>query len=429
MLSTNKNILLSYLLIIISSFLYIYIEYFLPRTSFITLVLLWITLFGFTYYLITFSKLSTKTLFITGLLFRVLLLIATPPLSQDFNRFIWDGRMLFEGFNPYLSTPKFLIENNLAPIHNAQQLYEAMGSLNAQHYTNYPPISQLGYFIAAIFGSKSILTSIIVMRLQLIIADIGIFYFGQKILRLLKLPQKNSFLYFLNPFIILELTGNLHYEPVMVFFLIVSLYYLLKNKWLLSAILLGISINVKLIPLLFLPVFAGFFFRERIVSKSLAYTFKNLILKKKVILQYSSYCLIAILVNVLLFLPFFTENFLENYGSSIGLWFKNFEFNASVYYIIRWIGYQIVGWNIIGTVGKILPLFVIFSVLLISLFRKNFNSKILFDSLLLSFSIYLLLATTVHPWYLSIPLALSVFTNFKYMFFLEVFSLKNHLLF
>ncbi len=416
MLLDNENKKISYLFLILSSALYVYLEYFLPRTSFYTLTTLWCILFGMCYCLYKYSSLNLKTLFIAGIIFRLLLLAAIPPLSQDFNRFIWDGRILFKGLNPYSSTPKQWIESNNFIIHNAQQLFKAMGLLNASNYSNYPPVSQIGYLIAAIFGSKSILISIIVMRIQLIISDIGIYYFGKKILTILKLPQKNILLYFLNPFIILELTGNLHYEPVMVFFLVSSLYFLIVNNWKISAVLLGISINVKLLPLLFIPIFIGYFFRERIIKQSLIFSFSSLIKKRKNIIIYLIYVSIALGVNILLFLPFINDAFISNYTSSIGLWFKSFEFNASIYYIIRWIGFQTVGWNIIGTTGKVLPVFVILFIGYLSIFRNNHKSLNLFTSLLFSISIHLMLTTTVHPWYLSIPLALSIFTNYKYIF-------------
>ena len=115
------------------------------------------------------------------------------------------------------------------------------------------------------------------------------------------------------------------------------------------------------------------------------------------------------------FAPFISSELISNFGASIGLWFQNFEFNASIYYIIRWIGFQVVGWNIIGIVGKILPLVVILMVLIISLFRKNYDKQILVTSMLFSICGYLLLSTTIHPWYLSIPLILLVFSNYRFV--------------
>jgi alpha-1,6-mannosyltransferase len=54
--------------------------------------------------------------------------------------------MLLEGWNPYLYLPKTLIEQGIAPMPQAQELYEGMGELSAQHYTNYPPFNQLLFF-------------------------------------------------------------------------------------------------------------------------------------------------------------------------------------------------------------------------------------------------------------------------------------------
>ena len=110
----------------------------------------------------------------------------------------------------------------------------------------------------------------------------------------------------------------------------------------------------------------------------------------------------------------FCKTFISNYSTTIGLWFQNFEFNASVYYIIRWIGYQTVGWNIIATVGLILPIVVFICVVVLSLVRKYNTTQNLITGMLLGVSVYLLLATTVHPWYIATAVLLSVFTKYKY---------------
>ncbi len=114
------------------------------------------------------------------------------------------------------------------------------------------------------------------------------------------------------------------------------------------------------------------------------------------------------------FAPFLSKVFLLNFGTTIGLWFQRFEFNASVYYIIRWIGFQSVGWNIIATVGLVLPLVVIACVIILTFFRKNQTTQQLITGLLFAVSIYFLLSTTVHPWYVATPLLLSVFTKYKF---------------
>ena len=100
--------------------------------------------------------------------------------------------MLFEGLNPYVSLPETFINQHSFPVNQSIDLYAGMGELNGSHYTNYPPINQLCFLIAAIFANKSIIGSVVVMRLLIIFADIGIIYFGTKILEHLKMPVKNS---------------------------------------------------------------------------------------------------------------------------------------------------------------------------------------------------------------------------------------------
>ena len=97
-----KNILVTFLSIL----LYFFFAYFLERTAFNQLIILWIFLFTTFYLLIKDSKFSFNNLVGISIIFRLIFLFATPNLSQDFYRFIWDGRMIFEGLNPYLSLPE-----------------------------------------------------------------------------------------------------------------------------------------------------------------------------------------------------------------------------------------------------------------------------------------------------------------------------------
>lgn len=383
---------ISILLTFLSCVFYAAFAYDLARTEYVKLLCLYAALFILFYKLIQLSKGNCKFLFGLTILFRIVFLFAIPNLSQDFYRFIWDGRMLFEGSNPYLFTPESFINARNFPIAQAQELYLGMGQLNGSHYTNYPPIKQFLFFISSLIAGKSILGSVIVMRLFIIAADIGILYFGKKLLEKLQMPAHYIFWYLLNPFIIIELTGNLHFEGVMLFFLVWSLYLLHSGKWQLAAVIFALSVSVKLIPLLFLPL----------LYQKLGF--------KKAMLFYS----IVGVITLGLFLPFFDNAFISNYSQTVALWFGKFEFNASIYYVLREIGFLFRGYNEIAIISKITSVLVFVFVLTLAFFRKNKTTEALIISMLLALSFYFFTATTVHHWYIATLLLLSVFTSYKF---------------
>jgi alpha-1,6-mannosyltransferase len=405
------------LFFIASSILYLWFAYSITRLQTAQLLILYVALFVFAYKIIKSSGFNFRLLVVFSIIFRLLFLFAIPNLSQDFYRFIWDGQMILSGLNPYLSTPDFQMEQGiLTNFPNQVELHNGMGSLSASHFTNYPPINQLCFVLANLFPGTSILSSVIGLRLIIIAADIGTLYFGKKLLERLKLPSNKIFWYILNPFIIIELTGNLHFEGVMIFFLVWSLYVLHIGKWKWAAVIMAFSISVKLIPLMLLPLFFGYFKKdvkfkgpEAIngeLSKSKV-TVNNLL---KLIVFYA----ITGLTSILLFIPFFSMEFITNYTKTVGLWFGNFEFNASIYYLTRSIGYAITGYNEIAIIGKILPIISILIILGFTFFKQNDSIAKLISSMLLVLTLYLFLSTTVHPWYIATLVFFSVFTNYKY---------------
>lgn len=380
------------LLAFLSCVFYAVFAYDLLRTDYTKLLCLYAASFVLFYKLIHLSKGNFKFLVGLTILFRTVFLFAIPNLSQDFYRFIWDGRMLFEGINPYLFTPESFINAGKFPIAQAQELYLGMGELNGSHYTNYPPIKQFVFFMSSLIAGKSILGSVIVMRLFIIATDIGVLYFGKKLLEKLSLPSYSLFWYLLNPFIIIELTGNLHFEGVMLFFLVWSLYLLHSEKWQLASVVFALSVSVKLIPLLFLPL----------LYQKLGF--------KKAFLFYS----IVGVITLGLFLPFYDNYFISNYSQTVALWFGKFEFNASFYYVFREIGLLFRGYNEIAIIGKITSALVFVFVMILAFYRKNKTTEELIVTMLLALSVYYFTATTVHPWYIATLLLLSVFTSYKF---------------
>lgn len=384
----------SLLLAFLSIGFYYTFAYHLARTDFIKLLSLFVVLFFLCYKLIQFEKWNFKLLLGFGILFRLIFLFKEPILSQDFNRFIWDGQLVSNFINPYLQVPDTLIAQSNLVIFNAQQLYDGMGELSAKHFSNYPPLNQIIFGISALLGGKSILGSLLTIRCIIILADIGILYYGRKLLKNLNHSPHLIFWYFLNPLVIIELTGNLHFEGVMLFFFVWSLYLLSIQKWQWAAVVLACSISIKLVPLLFLPFFL-----------------KHLGLKK----SFLFYTIIT-LVSLILFAPFYSSEFISNYSKTIGLWFSNFEFNASLYNIIKQtaIQFDTKPWELIKTYGKITPIVTIVAVLLFTFFRKNKNLSVLIKSMLWVLLLYYFISPVVHPWYVISVVLLAVFTEYKF---------------
>lgn len=398
-------------LTVLGALVYGMLAYFTSRVEFAQLIVLTAISFIITYIVIEKSKLTFKQLCILAVLYRLVFLVAIPNLSQDFFRFYWDGQLVLQGISPYIENVNYFFINGLEyKIDQAQLLRQGMGELNASNYSNYPPFSQYIYAISAWFAKSSVLGFIISLRVFVISFDFLFIIFARKLLVYFNQNPQKLFWYILNPLSIVELTGNLHLEGVMISLFVMAFYLLLRHKHILSALFLSLSISTKLLSLIFLPLVFNYFIEK----------FKVLKASQKII-YYSFWVVLFLSIQ---FAFFYDERFINNFSQSIGLWFGKFEFNASIFYLVRWVGYQNLGWNVIQTYAKVMPIITVVLFVFLLLKYKGRPIKIL-ESFMWMLTVYFLLSTTVHPWYILFPLALSVFLNYKYVYvwsFLVVLS-------
>ncbi len=328
-----------------------------------------------------------------SILLRALLLLSIPGLSDDVYRFIWDGRLILNGLDPFAELPGAYLEQGQGL---TQGLFD---QLNSQPYhTVYPPLNQAIFFLSVVFTPESEIWSIVIMRLVLFAFEVGNIRLIRKLLKHYKLPQKYGLFYALNPMVIMELTGNLHFEGILIFFLLLSLWYYEQNRLYRSAVFFGLSVATKFLPLIFLP----------------------LILRKIGLKNGIFYGLIILGVLALNFVPLIDSAIFQGTGESLELYFQKFEFNGSIYYLARWYGFETEGFNIIAKSGKWMMYATFGAIMLYSFLGK---SKRLPENMVWVWALYLLFATTVHPWY-SIPLlALSIFSlkRFPYVFTIMIF--------
>lgn len=397
---------LIYAFSIFSILLTAFIGYGLERSRFPTILVSFSLFFGCYSALLWLSRKQTAPFryFITlGILLRVMLLFNLPNLSDDVFRFIWDGRMWLQGVHPFSVTPAQWLQMHPDAGYFDRFLFKNMNS--GGYYTVYPPVSQAIFAFAAFFGQTRLHLAVFLIKIILFCFELGSLYWIHRLY-----GKKAVLVYALNPLAIVEITGNCHFEGAMLFFLLASLGTLEQNKKGLSALLLALSIASKLIPLLFWP----------------------LIWRKMGLKNGFIYLAQAGVWVFLLFLPLIRGDLMLHMASSINLYFQQFQFNASSYYLAVQIGYWKTGWNIGSKIGPWLAVAVFLGILFLTFIQKNGQQKrgIRFETaLMLAAFWHFCMATTVHPWYVLLPLVLGLSGNWwypVYWSFLVVFSYSHY---
>ncbi len=382
-----------YVHLLLSLVLYIIIGYGIQRYQTLPLLVCYFSLFVLYVRILQFDE--YKFWLIASVVFRVALLFCLPALSDDFYRFIWDGRLLAAGIHPFAEVPSFYMSRPVSIPGIDADLFNKLNS--KETFTIYPPVAQFIFWLSVRLSTGSVYSTMVVMKVILFIFEIGTLWIFPKITRQFNIPAKTVLIYALNPLVILELTGNLHFEGIMIFFLLLAVLLVSRRQQFASAVAWSFSICTKLIPLLFLPLLVRYLGWQKAIT----------------------FWLIAALFTIILFLPLLSADVINGLSISIGYYFQRFEFNASLYYIIRALGYLLAGFNVIHYSGPLLAALATIVILKISLGKlpETFPGAMdvaVFTRMLWCLLAYFLCTTILHPWYILTLLAVSVFTPYRF---------------
>lgn len=382
----QKQSILFTSLILLASML-LAMGYFVPREETVFLISgMGLAFLGFFVFMRKAETEDAELGYYWGILVRVLLIASIPKLSDDVYRFIWDGRLLFNLEDPYKYLPAHYLGNGLTGV--TEELFQKINS--ADYLSVYPPLNQMIFFLGTLFSPNSEIWSIVILRVILLIFELGNMVLIQRLLAHYKLPQSYGLLYWLNPLVILELTGNLHFEGIVIFFLLLALLKYEQGKLMSSAIYFGLSVATKFIPLILVP----------------------LLIRKIGLRKAFIYGMIVMATIAISFLPLINTAHVWAIWDSMTLYFQKFEFNGSIYYLTRWYGFETEGHNIIAKSGKWMMYATLASIICYSFLAKPKGAWV--GQMVWVWLLYLLFATTVHPWYLIPMLALSVFSTKRF---------------
>ncbi|MCC6411949.1 MAG: hypothetical protein IT270_09840 [Saprospiraceae bacterium] len=310
-----------------------------------------------------------------GVVLRVAMVFGLPLLSDDIYRFLWDGRLWAAGIHPFLYTPREFLELGLSAPGIDADLFARLNS--PDYHTVYPPLAQSVFYLSALVGTASLWPGVLVIKLFLLACELGTLYLLHR-----RFPiGRGALLYALNPLPILEICGNAHFEGAAVFFVMLGLLALNYGRAAFAATSWALAVAAKLVPLLFVPLILRY-------------------LGWKKGLVFSAVFGVACLA---LFVPMFNLQVLQNMASSLDLYFQKFAFNASLFYVFWEIGLYFGQYTMDKTLGPIMAIFAAGGILVLA--WKLQKGKVMYFMLAASLW-HLLWSSTVHPWYLCLPLVL-----------------------
>ncbi len=354
----------------------------IERTDFASFIFTYTAAFIAFSYLLK-SELSLNKILILGILARAAFLFSTPELSDDVYRFLWDGRLWVQGENPFEHVPQYYLDSD--KLEGLKELYPHLNS--QQYFAIYPPVNQFIFGLAALLAPTGFFKAQLIIKLILFAGEIMLFQYGVKLLRAFNLKEQKIAWYFLNPLVISEIVGNLHFEGLMATFLLASFYYLKSNRWPVAAAFMALAICTKLLPIIYLPLFLP-------------------LLGLKKTIQFIG---TSAIICVLLFLPFLELDLMLNMLSSVDLYFQSFQFNSFLYSILvdftsdahkKWVAFS-------------LALIPAITVLWLA-FKPGNLLQVLKRSVAIH-TLYYFFSAVIHPWYLVTLIALNTSVNFRFI--------------
>lgn len=189
---------------------------------------------------------SLPILISVAILNRLLLIDITPILENDYFRYLWDGRVVANGINPYLYPPNSAL---LDPI--TVWYRDKIGWSDIR--TIYPPLAQL------FFGGLHLLVedSLLALKAGLIFAEVCAGLFLVSSVRGTGERRLVTILYFFNPLLLKEIANSAHLDalPMFMSFAAVLCFMRYQNHRWIAWVLLALSVGAKSYPVLLLPLF------------------------------------------------------------------------------------------------------------------------------------------------------------------------------
>ena len=160
--------------------------------------------------------------------------------------------------NPYYVTIKQYYNDNFEKI-NDTILEKSASNVWADTTVVYGSIAQIIFKICSFISMKNVDICLFAFKLLNLIVHIANCYLIYKISKRVLFVK----IYGLNPFILFEFIANVHNDIFLIFFIILSIYYITQKRNIyLSILFLAMATGIKYFTILLLPIVILYYFKE-----------------------------------------------------------------------------------------------------------------------------------------------------------------------
>lgn len=165
------------------------------------------------------------------------------PVSDDVNRYLWEGSLIWKGENPYAA-----IADDECWAEHRDQYWEEMN--HRDRLTAYPPGMEL-----VMAGASWVWYDLRVFKIVALAGDLWILGVLMLLFRDFRKPLRWLCFYVFNPIILVSFAAEGHFDSLMVGAILTALLMAHRKRWAWAWLWLGVAVQMKLIVIILLPYF------------------------------------------------------------------------------------------------------------------------------------------------------------------------------
>ena len=193
------------------------------------------------------------TLIVVGVLMRAVWFGQTPPLDDDYFRYLWDGAVVASALDPYRHAPSEFVGSGGADAYRrlASGVQTILENVNFNEMrTIYPSVAQAGFALAALIAPFKVDG----LRVVFLGGELATLFLLIEILRSTGRSPLWAAMYWWNPLAVVMTVGLVHVDALISPLVLGALLMHARGRSIAAVTLLGLGAGVKIWPLLLAPI-------------------------------------------------------------------------------------------------------------------------------------------------------------------------------